>query len=89
MPDQHQPMTEPDTIPSFAKGKQKSSSATSTNPVESSRAETARTVHIVTNSKGGIGKSFVAGLVGQYLQDRGEPLICFDADTQNATLSDM
>ena len=29
-------------------------------------------VHFVTQSKGGVGKSFVAMLLAQYLQDRAE-----------------
>jgi hypothetical protein len=49
----------------------------------------ARKVHVILNSKGGIGKSFVAGLIAQYLKDRGEPVTCFDADAQNHTLSDL
>lgn len=48
-----------------------------------------RKIHVVMNSKGGIGKSFVAGLIAQFLKDRGEPVICFDTDSQNRTLSDL
>ena len=41
-------------------------------------------VHFVTQSKGGVGKSFVAMLLGQYLQDHAEDkLFCFDTDPDN------
>ena len=41
-------------------------------------------VHFVTQSKGGVGKSFVAMLLAQYLQDRAEDkLFCFDTDPDN------
>jgi hypothetical protein len=83
MPDQHQPAADSATIQSSGKVKPKTSSVTS------SQEGAKRAIHVVLNSKGGIGKSFVAGLVGQYLRDRGEPLVCLDADTQNATLSDL
>ena len=41
-------------------------------------------VHFVTQSKGGVGKSFVAMLLAQYLQDHAEDkLFCFDTDPDN------
>jgi hypothetical protein len=43
----------------------------------------------VLGSKGGVGKSHVASLVAQYLQERGRPLACIDADVLNETLSDV
>ena len=46
-------------------------------------------VHFVTQSKGGVGKSFVAMLLAQYLQDRAEDkLFCFDTDPDNATFAE-
>lgn len=44
-------------------------------------------VNITLQGKGGIGKSFVSALIAQNLMDRGEPVICFDTDPINATLS--
>ncbi len=44
-------------------------------------------VHFELNSKGGVGKSFVASLLGQHHRHRGEPFLCFDADATTATLS--
>ena len=41
------------------------------------------------NSKGGIGKSFVASLLGQWLADQGRPVVCLDTDRLNASLSDV
>lgn len=39
-------------------------------------------VHIVTQAKGGVGKSFIARLLAQYLQENMK-LFCFDADPLN------
>jgi hypothetical protein len=47
----------------------------------------ARTVHFILNSKGGVGKSFVAFLLAQYYRQLGEPLLSFDADATTATFS--
>jgi len=44
-------------------------------------------VHLVLQNKGGVGKSLVAALLSQYLQDRKTPLICIDTDSENATLA--
>jgi hypothetical protein len=84
MLDHPQPADDSATIPSSVREKRKASSAIST-----SQAESRRAVHVVLNSKGGIGKSYVAGLVAQFLREKGEPLVCLDADAQNATLSDI
>ena len=45
------------------------------------------TVHISSQGKGGVGKSLVASLVCQYLQDAGEAVTAFDTDPTNATLT--
>ncbi len=45
------------------------------------------TVHIVLQGKGGVGKSYVAALLTQYLRDKQRPVTCFDVDPVNATLS--
>ena len=37
-------------------------------------------VHIVLQGKGGVGKSLVSAILGQYFQNRKGALHCFDAD---------
>jgi hypothetical protein len=45
------------------------------------------TVHLILQGKGGVGKSFIAALLAQYLQEKGVPVRCFDADPVNSTLA--
>jgi hypothetical protein len=45
------------------------------------------TVHLILQGKGGVGKSFIATLLAQYLQEKGVPVRCFDADPVNSTLA--
>jgi nucleoside-triphosphatase THEP1 len=45
------------------------------------------TVHLILQGKGGVGKSFIAALLAQYLQERGVAVHCFDADPVNRTLA--
>ena len=45
------------------------------------------TVHLILQGKGGVGKSFIAALLAQYLQERGVAVHCFDADPVNSTLA--
>lgn len=44
-------------------------------------------LHLVGGEKGGVGKSFTARLLAQYIIDHQVPLIAFDSDRSNATLS--
>jgi cellulose biosynthesis protein BcsQ len=44
------------------------------------------TVHFVLQGKGGVGKSYAAVLLAQYLRQRGLPVSCFDGDPLNQTL---
>ena len=44
-------------------------------------------VHITLQGKGGVGKSFVSSLLAQYYIENKQPVICFDTDAVNATLS--
>lgn len=44
-------------------------------------------IHIVLQSKGGVGKSFVALHLAQYFADQGLPLAAFDSDPVTPTLS--
>jgi hypothetical protein len=54
-----------------------------TSPVASAPA----TVHFVLQGKGGVGKSFVASILGQYFQVRGRDVRCFDTDPVNQTFA--
>ena len=44
-------------------------------------------IHMVLQGKGGVGKSFVAALMAQFLQDRGRNPVCIDTDPVNATFA--
>lgn len=44
-------------------------------------------VHFVLQGKGGIGKSFVALMISQYLKHTKQNVLCLDTDPINATLS--
>lgn len=45
-----------------------------------------RSAHFVLQGKGGVGKSFVASLIAQYLADQGRLQGCFDTDPVNGSL---
>ena len=45
-------------------------------------------IHFILQGKGGVGKSFIASLLAQYLRDRKkDQVVCFDTDPVNPTLS--
>jgi cellulose biosynthesis protein BcsQ len=44
-------------------------------------------IHMVLQGKGGVGKSFVAALMAQFLQDKGRDPVCIDTDPVNATFA--
>ena len=44
-------------------------------------------VHLVLQGKGGVGKSLVSAILGQYFQARQSTLHCFDTDPVNATFA--
>jgi hypothetical protein len=44
-------------------------------------------VHFILQGKGGVGKSFSAALLAQYIESKGLGLICLDTDPVNATFS--
>lgn len=46
-----------------------------------------QSVHIVLQEKGGIGKSFIANILLQYLTDGGAPVVGIDTDPSNASLA--
>lgn len=44
-------------------------------------------IHMVLQGKGGVGKSFIASSIAQYLINRGETPLCVDTDPVNATFN--
>ncbi|MDO5675547.1 MAG: conjugal transfer protein TraL [bacterium] len=46
-----------------------------------------RTVHLILQGKGGVGKSLVASLLCQYLIEQGREILAFDTDPINQTLT--
>ncbi len=44
-------------------------------------------VHFILQGKGGVGKSFVAMMLAQYLINKERPLVCADTDPVNATFT--
>src|SRR5271166_34817 len=47
------------------------------------------TVHLILQGKGGVGKSFAAFLLAQYLPDKSVLVRCFDSDPINNTLANF
>ena len=45
------------------------------------------TIHMVLQGKGGVGKSFVAATMAQFLRDRGHQPLCVDTDPINKTFA--
>ena len=46
-----------------------------------------RTIHLILQGKGGVGKSLVASLLCQYLIEQGREILAFDTDPVNQTLT--
>ncbi len=46
-----------------------------------------RTVHLILQGKGGVGKSLAASLLSQYLIEQGREILAFDTDPVNQTLT--
>lgn len=44
-------------------------------------------IHMVIQGKGGVGKSFLAAILGQYCSGKGSPPMCVDTDPVNATFA--
>ena len=59
--------------------------STRTSGDRKSRPVGPRRVHIVLQGKGGIGKTFIASLIAQYLRDHGRQPVCFDTDPVNSS----
>ena len=47
-----------------------------------------RNLHIVIQPKGGVGKSFVAALLAEYLRSKGRLGLCIDLDVSNVTFGE-
>jgi len=75
------------TTASPKKGSPTSSSASASSA--SAAPKTARKVHTILAPKGGCGKTYIASLIAQALMERGEPVVCFDTDRENASLRDI
>ena len=45
------------------------------------------TIHIILQGKGGVGKSFIASLLTQYLKQNSSDVLCIDTDPVNHTFS--
>jgi CobQ/CobB/MinD/ParA nucleotide binding domain len=60
---------------------------TSSARVSSNGAGDLQAIHAVIASKGGIGKTTTACILAQALMARGNQVVCFDADPNNATLA--
>src|ERR1700755_2993692 len=88
MPDMNPSPNAPSATTAASKKESRtSSSAPASSP--SGVAEPVRKVHTILEPKGGCGKTFVASLIAQALQERGEPVVCFDTDRENASLRDI
>src|SRR6202051_5128194 len=83
----HPPKAPPTTTPSSRKESRNGSSAPASSP--SAAVEPVRKVHTILAPKAGCGKTFVASLIAQALQERGEPVVCFDTDRENDSLRDI
>jgi CobQ/CobB/MinD/ParA nucleotide binding domain len=87
MPDTNLPDPPSGTTASPRKESRNSSSAPASSP--SGGGRTMRKVHTILAPKGGCGKTYVASLIAQALQEKGEPVVCFDTDRENASLRDI
>lgn len=45
------------------------------------------TIHLILQGKGGVGKSFLAAMLAQYLMSRETSVFCVDADPENPTFA--
>ena len=44
-------------------------------------------INMVLQGKGGVGKSFVASTLAQYMKNKGEEPLCIDTDPVNTTFA--
>jgi hypothetical protein len=82
------PDTNPPSLPepsSTIRSKGRANTRSSSDPVPS--GEPLKKVHLVLQGKGGVGKSFVASLLTQFYQEKGQPIVSLDTDPVNGSLS--
>src|ERR1700730_9650938 len=73
-----------------ARSPKKEKSTGSSDPASSlERNKPMRKAHFVLQGKGGVGKTFVASLIAQYLTERGEPVACLDTDQVHCSFLDI
>jgi hypothetical protein len=83
-------LTSPEAPSDIARSPKKEKSTGSSDPASSpERNEPVRKAHFVLQGKGGVGKTFVASLIAQYLTERGEPVACLDTDQINGSFRDI
>jgi hypothetical protein len=86
MPDTNQPARPADPSTS-APSPEKPRSIDSSAPKRATpRSSPARQAHFVLQGKGGVGKSYIASLIAQFLAGQGRLGGCFDTDPLNASL---
>ena len=88
MPDTNPPAGQP-SITTAARRKESPSSFSAPGSSLAAGSETVRKVHAVMQGKGGVGKTYIASLIAQYLTEHGEPVICLDTDMVNASFRDL
>lgn len=84
MPDTNQPAVAPS--PSTETRARTTRTGSSADRAPSAKNEAPRSAHFVLQGKGGVGKSFIASLLAQYLADQGRLQGCFDTDPVNGSL---
>lgn len=77
------------TTETRAKTTKNASSAPVATPSKADPAAARRRAHFVLQGKGGVGKTFVANMIAQYLQERGLLAKCFDTDPVNGSLQSI
>ena len=78
----------PDTTPPAASTTTPSKGRTTVS-ASSAKTDTPRKLHFVLQGKGGVGKTVIALLLSQCIQEKGEPVICVDTDPVNASLTSL
>jgi len=86
MPDTNHPVPAPS---STTETRGRTTKAASSAPVPAASDQHPRAAHFILQGKGGVGKSFVASLIAQYLADQGRLQGCFDTDPVNGSLQSI
>lgn len=87
MPDANMPAPDPSPEPSATTATRARGTKTSSAPSDVlPEAPRRRRAHFVLQGKGGVGKTFVASAVAQFLAEHGRLAACFDTDPVNGSL---